>query len=103
MRIEILHIDDCPSWREAGIRLTRALAAVGLDDVEVAHRVLKSSEDAEAVSFAGSPTILLDGEDLFPSNQRTFDLACRVYATSNGLAGMPTTEQLIDALASHGQ
>jgi hypothetical protein len=103
MKIEILHIEDCPSWREAGTRLTSALATVGLDDVEVAHRVLRSSEDAEAVNFGGSPTILLDGEDLFPSNQRTSNLACRVYATPNGLAGTPTTEQLIDALVTRGQ
>lgn len=102
MKIELLHIDDCPSWREAGIRLAHALATVGLGDVEVTYTVVRTTEDAQAVNFGGSPTILVDGEDLYPSNQRTSDLACRVYATPNGLAGMPTTEQLIDALASHG-
>ena len=52
--------------------------------------------EAEAVSsgFAGSPTILLDGQDLFPSQGNTADLACRVYLTERGFAGAPTVGQL---------
>ena len=29
---------------------------------------------------------------------RTTDLACRVYVTRNGLAGLPTVEQIVEAL-----
>ncbi|GAA1788347.1 thioredoxin family protein [Agromyces lapidis] len=100
MNIELLYIDDCPSWQEAGNRVNDALAAAGLDDTEITYRVLRTADHAAAVNFAGSPTILLDGKDLFPSNPRTSDLACRVYATPSGLAGMPTTEQLVEALVS---
>lgn len=53
------------------------------------------------VRFAGSPTILLNGEDLFPGGEETSELACRVYATPTGLAGLPTTKQIISAVASH--
>ena len=102
MKLEVLHIDDCPGWEQAGERLRDALVAVGIDDTVVIYRVLRTAEDAAGVDFAGSPTVLLDGEDLFPSNQRSPDLACRLYPTPFGLAMTPTTEQFIDALVSRG-
>ncbi|MGC5171235.1 thioredoxin family protein [Microbacterium sp. DT81.1] len=102
MKIELLHIDDCPSWVEAGNRLQDALTAAGLGDTKITYRILGTAGVATDVRFAGSPTILVNGEDLFPSTQRTFDLACRVYQTALGLAGTPTTEQF-DALVSRGQ
>ncbi|MCJ1697680.1 thioredoxin family protein [Rathayibacter caricis] len=100
MMIEVLHIDDCPNWKDVGPRLDEALAATGHSDVPVTYRLLATPEDAAGVAFAGSPTITLDGEDLFPSGGRTTDLACRIYFTSSGLAGLPTTEQLVEAITS---
>ncbi|WP_243073709.1 thioredoxin family protein [Microbacterium sp. SS28] len=101
MKVEVLHIGDCPNWVEAGNRIREALDATGLDDVEVTFRLLTAVEDAARVPFAGSPTILLDGKDLFPSGDQSSALACRVYPTPVGLAGLPTTSQIIEALAPH--
>jgi hypothetical protein len=42
------------------------------------------------------------GVDLFPTDDRTSDLACRIYLTPNGLAGAPTQQQLEAAIAAHG-
>ncbi|MCJ1697949.1 thioredoxin family protein [Rathayibacter caricis] len=100
MMIEVLHIDDCPNWKDVGPRLEEALATTGHSDVPVTYRLLATSEDAADVAFAGSPTITFDGEDLFPSAWRATDLACRIYFTPDGLAGLPTTEQLVEAIAS---
>ncbi len=53
--------------------------------------------------FSGSPTLLFDGEDPFPSgasaeaNERQA-LSCRIYATPQGLANAPTVEMLREAL-----
>jgi hypothetical protein len=96
MKIEILHIDECPHWAEAGARVREALDAIGRADVPIEYRLLRTSDDAAAVQFAGSPTILVDGADAFPSGARTTDLACRIYSTPAGLAGVPTTEQLVE-------
>ncbi|MEQ1736946.1 MAG: hypothetical protein ABL886_11165 [Rhodoglobus sp.] len=98
MEIQILHIDECPNWSEAGERVRAVLDESGRADVEIAFTLLTTSEDAAAVPFAGSPTIVVDGEDLFPSDGRTADLACRVYLTPTGFAGLPTVQQLRDAL-----
>jgi hypothetical protein len=102
MKAEVLHIEDCPSWEEAGRRLRAALDFTGHRDVPITFTLLASATEAADVPFAGSPTILIDGEDLFPSDGRTSDLACRVYLTPTGLAGRPTQEQLQTALAAHG-
>jgi len=103
VNIEVLHIADCPSWVAVGERLREALNATGLGATAITYRLLMTADDAARVPFAGSPTILLDGEDMFPSGARTSDLACRIYATPAGMAGLPTTEQLVDAITGHGR
>jgi len=102
MHVEILHIDECPNWVEAGTRVEAALTELGRSDVEVTYRLLTDSAQAAAVPFAGSPTILLDGVDAFPSDGRTSDLACRVYRNGTGFAGVPTVAQLVEAIQNHG-
>ena len=54
-----------------------------------------SDEEARRLRFPGSPTILVDGRDLFPVPERQdWRLGCRVYATPEGLRGSPTAEML---------
>jgi len=101
MRIEILHIEECPNWVEAGARVEAALVELGRAGVELTYRLLLSSEDAADVAFAGSPTILLDGVDAFPTDGQTSELACRVYWTESGLAGLPTVAQLVEVMRAH--
>ena len=102
MKAEVLHIEECPSWEQAGRSLRAALDSTGDRDVPITFRLVASPTEAARVPFAGSPTILIDGQDLFPSDGRTSDLACRVYLTPKGLAGRPTQEQLETALTAHG-
>jgi hypothetical protein len=98
MRIEILHIDGCPHTAGAGERMREALSVAGLEDEAIAFTLVASSADAERMPFAGSPTILIDGVDAFPSGTRTMELACRVYATPEDLAGLPTVSQIVEVL-----
>jgi hypothetical protein len=94
VNIEILHIDDCPNWEEAGRRVRAALDASNIRDAGITYRLLPTRE-------AGSPTILLDGVEAFPTDGRTSDLACRIYRTPTGYAGVPTLDQLVEALTQH--
>jgi hypothetical protein len=101
MNIELLHIAGCPSWVEAGRRVSEALREAGHDGAVLRYRLIQTEEDAAAVQFAGSPTITLNGNDLFPGSDRSDDLACRVYNTPAGLAGMPTVEQIREAITAY--
>ena len=101
MKAEVVHIEDCSNWVEAGRRLRVALEIIGASDVTVGYRLLTTSAEAAAVWFAGSPTILIDGADAFPTGGRTTDLACRVYYTNGRISGLPSVEQLVQALQNH--
>lgn len=100
MKVEVLSIADCPNGNKALDRVRNTLEALGLIDVELRAETLRTSEDAARWAFAGSPTILIDGADAFPSDGRTEDLACRVYPTESGLAGLPSEAQLIEVLSA---
>lgn len=67
-------------------------------DEAVTLTAVPTPEDAERLGFRGSPTILIDGEDPFADEAAPVGLACRVFATPDGLRGAPTVEQLVGVL-----
>ena len=62
------------------------------------RRVITTCDEAEAASFRGSPTILIDGVDPFANGTEPLGLTCRLFPTPDGLAGAPTIEQIEAAL-----
>jgi hypothetical protein len=95
----VVYFDGCPCWRTADERLAEALTRIGRPDVPVTRVQVESETDARASGFAGSPTIMIDGVDLFPGSAvRTDGLACRLYPSSSGLDGAPTVDDLVAAL-----
>lgn len=102
MRIELIHIDDCPNVAKALEQVEAALVALGRQDLRVRLRHIKTPADIAGTGFAGSPTITADGADIFPGGAPVSDLACRIYPTPDGLAGVPTIDQVTEALTNHG-
>ncbi|MEV7476323.1 DF family (seleno)protein [Streptomyces halstedii] len=98
MDIELLYFAGCPNWTVAQGHLAAALAAAGRSDVDVKLRAVETDEEAQAMRFPGSPTIHIDGRDPFPAAADSYGLTCRVYSTPGGLAGVPTVDQLVQAL-----
>ena len=96
MRVEIVYFDGCPNWQEAGARVSTA--AAGIPDVEITYRRVTTNQEAAALPFAGSPTILIDGTDAFEDAVTVTELACRIYQNGAGLTGLPTVIQLAEAL-----
>lgn len=100
MDIELLYFDHCPNWHLARERLDQALTIAGRTGHKVSLIAVETDEQAEALSFPGSPTIRVNGRDPFPAAAETYGLTCRVYPTSDGIAGAPTVEELVEALTS---
>ncbi len=94
--VTLLHFDGCPNWRTTAEHLHRLQEELGLT---LQYRRIETPEEAAAARFVGSPTVLIEGVDPFASGDETFGLACRRYATPDGLQGSPTLEQLRDALS----
>lgn len=96
--MSVLYFASCPNWQEAGRRLRHALDQIGHAATAVTFVPVETDIEATAVDFPGSPTITVDGQDLFPTGQPPGGLSCRVYPTANGPAGVPDLTDLIAAL-----
>ena len=102
-KVEILYFDGCPTYLEAEKTLREILEEQG-EDAEVKLVAVNTDGEAQALRFTGSPTIRVDGEDLFPVPERAeYALGCRVYATSEGLRGSPTATMLSEALTKKAE
>jgi hypothetical protein len=99
VRVELLVVAGCPHEREAEALLRQALDDVGGRLVDVEVRVVTADDVADLPQFGGSPTVLIDGVDPLTEGQADqVGLSCRVYRTPAGLAGVPSLEQLRQAL-----
>jgi len=84
VRVELLWWEGCPSHPQALADLREALSEEGIDE-QVHLRHIASDEEAEREHFPGSPTIRIDGRDLFPpAPGDPLGLTCRVYRTRDG-------------------
>jgi hypothetical protein len=87
VKVELLYFDGCPGHRKAERALRSALSGSGL------------RAEAERLSFPGSPTVRVDGQDLFPEGlgpKTSWHLSCRIYRTPKGPNDHPTAEMIRD-------
>ncbi len=98
MKVELLVVTDCPNEKPAGVLLRSALDDIGLSHLEFATTVIDTPQAAYERNFVGSPTILINGTDPFLDPNQAPALACRVYNTTEGLAGIPDLRDLRRAL-----
>lgn len=99
MELTIRYFDGCPNWQTARERLDEALRDLGAPR-DIGLELVTTEDEATRLSFRGSPTILVDGRDLFDPGDAPVGLSCRVYVTPEGFAGTPTAAQLREALAA---
>lgn len=95
MNVTLLFFDGCPSWQVADERLRTLADEFGF---ELTHRKVETPEAADEASFRGSPTVLVDGRDVFADGDEPIGLSCRIHQTPHGPAGSPTLEQLRQVL-----
>jgi hypothetical protein len=100
VEVRFVYFDSCPNWPTAMNRLRGVLDQLGRADLPITCVRVETEDEAVGSGFAGSPTILIDGEDLFPHSGRwTGGLGCRVYRTPAGLAGAPAADAILSALS----
>jgi hypothetical protein len=99
MKVELLWWDGCPSYPETRAHLQEALAAERIEAV-VEMVEVESDEQARRERFFGSPTIRIDGEDIFPCpDGDPYSLTCRVYRLRDGRpSATPDREELREAI-----
>jgi hypothetical protein len=71
---------------------------------EIAIRKVETEEQAQQWRFVGSPTILVDGEDIVPTEETFYSLSCRVYQWDDGrFSPLPSPEMIRHGLRKHTQ
>ncbi len=96
MRIELLHVADCPNLAVASERIDIALDRVGVA-ASVSEVNVTTPEEAERAGMSGSPTILVDGVD--PFGGAGASLACRLYRSGEIVEGAPPVDALVEAFS----
>jgi len=100
MKVEVLYFGGCPTYLEAERTVREVLAEESVEaDVELV--AVDTDEEARKLRFPGSPTIRVDGEDIFPVPEwEDWRLGCRVYATPEGRKGCRAPEMVPAAVFS---
>jgi len=97
MEITILYFDGCPSWQTALENVRKAIDILGLK-AEVNLIKINTNEQAVNERFTGSPSIRINGVDLWPDERSDYSLSCRIYQTPNGIKGSPTVEMICERI-----
>lgn len=84
MHISFFYFDDCPSHDIALDRLRQVLVEEGIQvDIEIVK--VETDEQAQRLRFIGSPTILINGQDIDPPPpDSSYALTCRAYRLEDG-------------------
>lgn len=98
IQVDLLYFDGCPHHAQAQREVADAIAALNLD-ARLRLVNVESQAQADALHFAGSPSIIIDGRDL-----EDYDgpgvLACRLYGTSGSPDQSLLRARLLAALTS---
>ncbi len=96
MEVTLLYFNDCPNWLQANDHLETLTKEI--PGLVIHQQIVDTDEAAQQQRFHGSPSIQVDGRDLFADPESPVGLSCRIYQTPNGMAGSPSLDQLRDAL-----
>ena len=93
IKIDIQYFNGCPNSSEMIHRVKEAIKG-GEEKIEFNEVLVESNEHAEKIKFRGSPTVLINGEDLEGrAEPEAASLNCRVY--ENGLPGVEEIKKRI--------
>jgi len=99
-KTQFLFIEDCSSTEQTWNDLVDCLNKLGINLLP--ERVIIHDDlEAEFHCFQGSPSIKVDGVDLWKREQVEFHMGYRSYTTPDGLSDRPTKEMLSDQLNLH--
>ncbi len=95
IKIEIQHFRGCPNSPEMIHRVKEAIKG-SEEKIEYNEVLVESNELAEKLKFRGSPTVLINGEDIERREEpESAALNCRVYEN-----GLPTVEEIKNKIFS---
>ncbi|MBC7187480.1 MAG: alkylmercury lyase [Calditrichaeota bacterium] len=87
--VEFQYFAGCPHAAETWRHLEELTAEGFLLPDEVQVTEVRDAEEARRMQFAGSPTVLVDGVDIYTEEKpRETNFACRVYVVNGMRTGV---------------
>jgi hypothetical protein len=98
VRVEVLHVADCPS-HSAAVELVKYVLATQGVAADIVEIVVSDERMARELEFRGSPTIRINGRDIAGDSEKTesFALSCRLYPGSLRI-GLPPVDLVHKAI-----
>ncbi len=101
MTVELIYDVDCPNVLKARANLATALAAVG-HEPSWSEWNRSATDSPSYVRGYGSPTVLVNGQDVSGESMRDSGSCCRLYRSGpSRFEGAPSVEQIAAALTSN--
>lgn len=100
--IEFQFFDGCPNSEKTFENLKELIAEglVKLEEIKITE--VPTMEMAEEANFQGSPTILIDGIDIYSGERPTgFSYTCRIYTIDGKRTGILSKEYLRERVSKH--
>lgn len=94
MKVEILHVIDCPTHLAAVALVREVLTNHGVA-ADIREILVADERMAKELDFRGSPTVRVNGRDVMESVERpaATGLCCRLYSDSTRL-GLPPIDAI---------
>jgi hypothetical protein len=101
LRVELLVVEGCPHVSQARADLESVLGH-GAIETPIQLVIVNGQDDAEFLSFPGSPTIRVNGDDVVPQPELPVAVSCRLYRDAEGRTiGSPPLEAIRAAVDAH--
>ena len=103
VKVELIYERTCPNTEAARKQLTQAFDLAGVTPNWHEWDITKPGTPKYTLGF-GSPTILVNSQDVVDEASQTAGHSCRIYATKEGYSRIPAVDQIASALlrATHG-
>lgn len=87
--IEFQYFEGCPSANVTLRNLHYVMSELGISEDRLKITNVPDAESANKLCFLGSPSILIDGCDIYSGGiPKGFNYACRIYDFNGGLTGI---------------
>jgi len=102
--MEFQFFDGCPNADSTLQHLHEVMAEQGISEINLKLTLVPGIESAKTLNFQGSPTILLNGKDIYTGEEPTdFSYACRIYQFDGQQTGVIPKEFIKAQVNEHLQ
>jgi len=102
--IEFQFFEGCPNSKNSLDNLLEVTRELNINDDEISIIQVPDRESAEKNNFQGSPTILIDGIDIYTDSKPSgYNYSCRVYSFNGNQTGIIPKQFIKDNILKYLQ